>query len=163
MRLSFGSLNLLLLLRGLTLEDCRRIERKYLKLIEDRALEDGEVTQEEYDLIKRFSDILKTETSIEVSERQDVVIQAGSLVCVTGTCTYKGKLFDKEEMQRLLERLGHRFTDQLNKRDGVGLLLCADINSSSGKVKKAKAWGIQRMSIQDFLMEREKADIQILN
>ncbi len=76
---------------------------------------------------------------------------AGSLICVTGTAEVAGTVWGKKEMKALIEGIGCQFTDELNKKAGVALLVQDSHGSLSGKVKKAQAWGIPRAVIADFV------------
>ena len=75
------------------------------------------------------------------------------LSCVTGTASVNHESWGYKRLERLIRRMGCVATDELNKKDGVRLLLCSDIHTRTGKGQRADQWGIPKMSIADFLKQ----------
>ena len=95
--------------------------------------------------------LLGLETSLIADERPIGELSAGLLVCVTSEATIFGKSWSFESLSVLIEKLDCKPTNQLNKKDGVSLLLCPEIHVRTGKAQKAANWGIPMMSFADFL------------
>lgn len=141
---------------GLTTEAQYQLHVEYVRQLERAALRDGLITEAEQSLLRTFSEQLKVALEIEFSNAKADVPESGSLICVTGTSTLNGKHWGKKEISDFLESNGFIFTDQLNKSDGVALLLQESEGSQSNKVDKARRWGIPRMTIESFITEFDK-------
>jgi len=142
---------------GLTTEAQDQLHVEYVRQLEKAALRDGLITEAEQSLLRTFSEQLKVALEIEFSDAKAAIPESGSLICVTGTSALNGKHWGKKEISDFLESNGFIFTDQLNKSDGVALLLQESEGSQSTKVDKARRWGIPRMTIENFIEEIEKA------
>jgi DNA polymerase-3 subunit epsilon len=141
---------------GLTTEAQDQLHVEYVRQLEKAALRDGLITEAEQSLLRTFSEQLKVALEIEFSNAKADIPESGSLICVTGTSTLNGKHWGKKEISDFLESNGFIFTDQLNKSDGVALLLQESEGSQSNKVDKARRWGIPRMTIESFITEFDK-------
>ena len=141
---------------GLTTEAQYQLHVEYVRQLEKAALRDGLITEAEQSLLRTFSEQLKVALEIEFSNAKADIPESGSLICVTGTSTLNGKHWGKKEISDFLESNGFIFTDQLNKSDGVALLLQESEGSQSNKVDKARRWGIPRMTIESFITEFDK-------
>jgi hypothetical protein len=141
---------------GLTTEAQDQLHVEYVRQLEKAALRDGLITESEQSLLRTFSEQLKVALEIEFSNAKADIPESGSLICVTGTSTLNGKHWGKKEISDFLESNGFIFTDQLNKSDGVALLLQESEGSQSNKVDKARRWGIPRMTIESFITEFDK-------
>jgi DNA polymerase-3 subunit epsilon len=144
---------------GLTTEAQHQLHVQYVRQLEKAALRDGLITEAEQSLLRTFSEQLKVALEIEFSEAKAEFPESGSLICVTGTSTLNGKHWGKKEISDFLENNGYIFTDQLNKSDGVSLLLQESEGSQSSKVEKARRWGVPRMTIERFISEFDKGAI----
>jgi DNA polymerase-3 subunit epsilon len=128
-----------------------QLREEYLDELHKAALRDGIVTDAESEYFNQISKALGSQRTLEPSSVSKELPPAGSLICVTGTLTYKGVHFGKAEISAFLEEKGFVFTDVLSKKAGVALLLQESAGSQSSKVGKAQAWGIRRMVTSDFL------------
>lgn len=135
------------------ISESRAIELKgeYLDELHKAALRDGIVTEVESQYFNQIASALGIERTLEPSSVSTELPPLGSLICVTGTLTYKGVHFGKAEISSFLEEKGFVFTDVLSKKAGVALLLQESAGSQSSKVGKAQAWGIRRMVTSEFL------------
>lgn len=149
-------------LEGLSLRDfaeqngissIREVELQdiYLAEIENAALRDGIITEDEAAFYNKIAKSLGFDRVLEPSETPCDLPPAGSLICVTGTASVAGRNFDKKTMEAFLSNAGYVFTDAISKKSGVALLLQESAGSQSSKVAKAQAWGIPRMIIADFI------------
>ena len=78
--------------------------------------------------------------------KSDTVSLAGRIFVVTG----KVKRFkNRDEIKELIESLGGKVTGSVTKN--TSYLINNDVNSTSGKNKKAKQLGIKIISEDDFL------------
>ena len=120
--------------------------------LESAALRDGQITSEEAHLIKTYAGLLGLETVIEPTTSSNFFeLEANALICSSGTAIVNGQELGKSELGRLVNNAGYRFTDTLNKKDQVALLLLPDKTSGSSKAKKAATWGIPTLSVEEFL------------
>jgi DNA polymerase-3 subunit epsilon len=138
---------------GLSSDEQHKLHTQYVRQLEAAALRDGLVTESEQSLLKSFSEQLSVPLEIKFEAAKAEIPGTGSLICVTGTSTINGKHWGKKEISEFLTSYGFVFTDQLNKSDGVALLLQESEGSQSSKVEKARRWGIPRMTIDTFLTE----------
>ena len=136
---------------GLSGSAVLELHEEYLGILEARARENGVVSQLEVDRISHMAGLLGLETSLIVDEPPAAEISTGSLVCVTSEATVFGKSWSFESLSVLIEKMECRPTNQLNKKDGVSLLLCPEVHARTGKAQKAATWGIPMMSFADFL------------
>lgn len=144
---------------GLTTEAQHQLHVQYVRQLEKAALRDGLITDAEQSLLRTFSKQLKVTLEVEFSDAKAEIPESGSLICVTGTSTLNGKHWGKKEISDFLETNGYIFTDQLNKSDGVSLLLQESEGSQSSKVEKARRWGVPRMTIESFIFEIDKGEM----
>lgn len=127
------------------------LQEIYLDSIENAALRDGIITEDESEFFNKISMALGFDRKLNPTGGTSQLPQAGSLICVTGTVTFNGVHYDKKTMSALLEKHGYVFTDVISKKAGVELLLQDSEGTQSSKVAKAQAWGIPRMLIADFV------------
>jgi DNA polymerase-3 subunit epsilon len=128
-----------------------QLKEEYLDELHKAALRDGIVTDVESEYFNQIASALGSERNLAPSSVSSELPPVGSLICVTGTLTYKGVHFGKAEISSFLEEKGFVFTDVLSKKAGVSLLLQESAGSQSSKVGRAQAWGIRRMVTSDFL------------
>jgi len=79
------------------------------------------------------------EVSSEISKKKG----GGMQVCMTGTGP-KGR----KELISEIEKMGHTFVDHVSK--DTNILVCEDVNGSSGKLSKAKNLGVKLVSYESF-------------
>jgi DNA polymerase-3 subunit epsilon len=124
---------------------------EYLQEIDAAAMRDGIVTELEAEYFNKIAEALGSKRTLSPNDLPRDLPPIGSLICATGTLTYKGVYFGKAEISSFLLEKGYLFTDVLSKKAGVSLLLQESAGSQSSKVAKAQAWGIPRMVTSDFL------------
>jgi|GEM_PF-4440411 len=126
---------------------------QFLNALENAALRDGIISEFEAESLNRFAAALRIGKVFSSTSQVVDLPPAGSLICVTGTATVNGILFNKETIANYLEQKGFEYTDTFGKSNGVALLLQDSEGSQSTKVEKARRWGIPRMTIGDFVQE----------
>ena len=72
----------------------------------------------------------------------------GETICFTGKMTYK-----RSEMEAIAKELGYVPMDHVDKN--LSILVCADPNSGSSKLEKAKKNGTKIISEAEFLSLRK--------
>lgn len=73
-----------------------------------------------------------------------------NLICFTGKMTYT-----RSEMTKIATELGYSYSDSVTKDT---TLICADLNSNSSKLQKAKKLGCKIFTEQEFLNKYNKRD-----
>lgn len=136
---------------GITPTRQLELRDSYLASVRHAAMRDGVITAEEAEIYCIIARALGSDSEIEPTRSANELPAQGALVCVTGTVSIQGVLWDKRAIRELIESLGLQFTDELNKKSGVALLLQDSEGSLSSKIRKAQAWGIPRMVIADFV------------
>lgn len=132
------------------------LRSQYLARLAEAAMRDGVVTEGEQKELAKFADALGVSLTIEQTEIRTDLPPKGALICATGVAEINGVLWDKDRLQGLLQQHGYAFTDKLNKKDNVALLIQESESSMSGKVQKAITWGIPRMTIAQLLTRFDK-------
>lgn len=137
---------------GLSSDEVTELHRTYLAHLEQAALRDGRITPEEMDLITQFAALIGVEPTVDVTKGVErTELRKDLLICATGTAIIDGREMPKDELARLVEYHGHRFTNALTKKAGVNLLLVDSYGTQSGKAQQALRWGIPVMSVADYL------------
>ena len=132
------------------------LNRTYLAQLESAALRDGQITVEEANLINSYARLLGLEATVEPTNAGNTFeLEKNALICSSGTAIIDGQELGKSELGKLVAGAGYRFTDTLNKKDNIALLLLPDKTSGSSKAKKAAAWGIPTLSVEEFLKRLE--------
>jgi len=95
------------------------------------------------DFVENNEELIDTLLSVvevvsEVSKKEGVM-----QVCLTGT----GPKTRKELISEI-EKMGHTFVDHVSK--DTDILVCEDVNGSSGKLSKAKQLGVKLVSYDNF-------------
>ena len=126
------------------------LHRDYFKAIEAAAMRGG-VTEREARILNDYASILGVDTEVIVAQDGVAIPPKGSVISHTGDSLLNGKPVSKSEIRELLDSLGYVFTDDLKKSDEVSLLLVADDGHTSGKTKKAEAWGIPVTTLDKFI------------
>jgi DNA ligase (NAD+) len=102
-----------------------------------------EFRNQQIDYIKSLYDLIKpTDEVKEEVEEKEIVVMTG-----TGPESRK-KLAEK------IEQMGYLVGNSISKETNI--LLCADVNSSSNKIKRAKDLGITIMNYSDFFLKKRK-------
>jgi DNA polymerase-3 subunit epsilon len=137
---------------GLSSDEVTELHRTYLAYLEQAALRDGRITPEEMDLITQFAALIGVDPTVDVTKGVErTELRKDLLICATGTALIDGREMSKNQLSRLVEEHGHRFTDNLTKKAGVNLLLVDSYGTQSGKAQQALRWGIPVMSVADYL------------
>lgn len=136
---------------GFSNEAVSQLHQEYLGILEGRARENRLISQLEVDRISHMAGLLGLETSLVADVTPEPIISPGLLVCVTSEATIFGRSWSYESLSIVIQKLECRPTNQLNKKDGVSVLLCPETHVRTGKASKAVGWGIPMMSFADFL------------
>lgn len=137
---------------GFSAAQVRQLKNRYLSSVKTAALRDGKITLKEADLINDLSTLLGFPANVSPStSRSDIELAQGALLCATGSPVINGKSISKDEIRITVETAGFRFTDILNKKSGVALLILPGESSYSGKAQKAANWGIPTIGYEAFL------------
>lgn len=140
---------------GLSNVEAARLHRDYLNALARVALADQHVSEEESADLYRVGEILGLpEGAVGAALEQAAVsgrpvaadqlpIQPGDMVVFTGDMSEPRELW----MQRAVE---HGFVPHPAVTKKVRLVVAADLDSLSGKAKKARGYGIPIMGIDDF-------------
>lgn len=139
----------------------RELHHEYVEILEARALANGNVSDLEVKRIATMAALLRVESVLTSTEIADAPIPDFGLICVTGTASVNNESWGYTRLERLIRRIGCEPTDELNKKDGVQLLLCSDIHTRTGKGQKADQWGIPKMSIANFLNKLSEEGIDL--
>lgn len=137
---------------GFSAAQVSQLKNRYLSSVKTAALRDGKITQREADLINNLSTLLGFPPNVVPSSNQsEIELEEGALICASGSPIIDGKSISKDEIRVTVETAGFQFTDTLNKKSGVALLLLPSDASSSGKARKAASWGIPTIDYEAFL------------
>ena len=104
---------------------------------------------------------LEVKSSLIPTDSAHALIPDSGLICVTGTASVNQVSWGYKRLERLIRRIGCVPTDELNRKDGVRLLLCSDIQTRTGKGQRADQWGIPKMSIADFLKQVSEEGVDL--
>jgi len=137
---------------GFSAAQVRQLKNRYLSSVKSAALRDGKITQKEANLINKLSVLLGFPGNVQASSvTAEIELDKGALLCATGSPMMEGRSVSKDEIRLTVESAGFRFTDTLNKKSGVALLIIPGESSASGKAQKAANWGIPTISYEEFL------------
>lgn len=78
------------------------------------------------------------------------VLEPGARVCFTGTVSYQGKTYSKEDLTSLAEQHGLVAVNNVTKTK-CDVLVCAELGTQSGKAQLAAKYGKPTISAADFL------------
>ena len=146
---------------GLTREDVRATHEGYLRGLVSAAQSDGVVTNAEQRDLEMVADLLGLSReslgrllTVQGVRTPDInrgrAELKGKSVCFTGALVSSigGDVITRELAWRLAEDAGLVIHDSVTKK--LGLLVVADPNTSSGKAKKARAYGTRIMAEAAF-------------
>jgi len=108
-----------------------------------------------------MAELLGVKSSLIPTNSAPALIPDLGLICVTGTASVNQESWGYKRLEGLIRRIGCVPTDELNKKDGVRLLLCSDIHTRTGKGQRANQWRIPKMSIADFLKQVSEEGIDL--
>lgn len=146
---------------GFSDQDVQALHREYLEILEARARENRRISELEVSRVAHMAGLLGLETSLEADDLPEPQVAPGSLICVTSEATLFGRSWSYESLSVVIERLGCTPTNVLNKKDGVGILLCPETHVRTGKANKAVSWGIPMMSFAEFLEHASQIGIDL--
>ena len=143
---------------GLSEHSRARAHKEFLHGLIDAALDDGVVTDAEFEQLCRTAALLDLDDAVVcartnpfriTSEALD--LQAGMRVCFTGAAQGpNGEPMEREELEDLARRHNLEPVTSVTKTK-CQLLVAADPASLSGKAKNAQKFGIPVASVADFL------------
>ena len=151
---------LALLAEDLGLNEASRIRahKAFLNGLIDAALDDGVVTDEEFDQLCRAAALLELDDTV-VSSRtnpyrmmtETLHLRSGLQLCFTGAAQRpNGEPLEREELEDHALRHGLEPVKSVTKKN-CQLLVAADPASMSGKAKNAQKFGIPVASLADYL------------
>lgn len=143
---------------GLTEHTRTRAHKEFLNGLIDAALDDGVVTDDEFDQLCRTAALLDLDDTVVGARTnpyrittETVNLRAGIRVCFTGAAQWPdGEPAEREELEALARQHGLEPVTSVTKSN-CQLLVAADPASMSGKAKSAQKFGIHVASVADFL------------
>lgn len=138
---------------GLSSEEQQHVHQIFLEQLIKAAMRDGFISEYEKNIIDNISSVLEISNKIEVmaSDKKLPTIQSGLRVCFTGAAKdSEGVDLTRDFMNEVAVSKGFIPVDSVTKKS-CDLLVSADVNSMSGKTKKARNYGIPVMSVIDFI------------
>lgn len=143
---------------GLDAVRVARAHRDFITGLIEAAINDHEVTDDEYDQLCRAAALLDVDVKLVAqhtdsyrSTRGEVTFMPGMQVCFTGTAMDAfGREMDRSELEAMARERGLIPTDGVTKK-GCDLLVASDPASRSGKAGKARRYGVPIASVVDFL------------
>ncbi|WP_301124121.1 exonuclease domain-containing protein [Mycolicibacterium fortuitum] len=143
---------------GLTEHTRTRAHKGFLNGLIDAALDDGVVTDEEFDQLCRTAALLDLDDTVVGARTnpyrittETLGLQAGIRVCFTGAAQWRnGEPAEREELEALARQHGLEPVTSVTKSN-CQLLVAADPASMSGKAKSAQKFGVPVASVADFL------------
>lgn len=140
---------------GLTEVEVDSIHHSYFDLIIQAAKRDGQITEQEHDLLEAVAEALELHDVVipEPTGSPAVSLTPGLHVCFTGSAVdSSGREIDRASLEALAESAGMVCEKSVTKKR-CNLLVAADPASSSGKARKARDYGIPVISVGEFLNE----------
>ena len=140
---------------GLNVEDQQDVHQIFLEQLIKAAMRDGFVSEYEKSIIDNVSKVLQISNKIEIiaSDEKLPPVQSGLRVCFTGAAKdSEGVDLTRDFMHEVAISKGFIPVDSVTKKS-CDLLVSADVNSMSGKTKKARNYGIPVMSVGDFISQ----------
>lgn len=143
---------------GLSEHSRIRAHKEFLNGLIDAALDDGVVTDEEFDQLCRAAALLELDDTV-VSSRtnpyrmmtETVDLRGGMQVCFTGAAQWpNGEPLERDELEGHARRHGLEPVKAVTKNN-CQLLVAADPASLSRKAQNAQKFGIPVASIPDYL------------
>ena len=143
---------------GLSERSRARAHREFLNGLIDAALDDGFVTEDEFDQLCRVAALLEVDDTVVVGRTNPyrlttgtVPIRPGLQVCFTGAAQGPdGELLDRDDLKAHARRYGLDPVESVTVSN-CQLLVAADPESLSSKARKAQQYGTPVASVEDFL------------
>lgn len=144
---------------GLSEHSRVRAHKEFLNSVIDAALDDGVVTDDEFDQLSRIAALLDVDDAV-VSSRTNpyrlaadfIDLTPGLQVCFTGAALQpNGEPLERDELDYQARLYGLETVDSVTKKN-CGLLVAADPASMSTKAKSAQKFGIPVATVSDFLL-----------
>jgi len=138
---------------GIDTKDRLEVHHLYLDQLMDAAKRDGFISDYEQQVIDKIAKLLSIEHSVERTPSGEDPPEAteGIRVCFTGTARDKnGVEISRAQLENLALTRGFIAVDSVTKKN-CDLLVASDVNSMSGKTKKARNLGIPVISVEQFL------------
>ncbi len=123
-----------------------RAHERYLDAVIEAVERDSIVTADEHQMMTAIARCLGIQPDLPAFIGLPMAVEprAGWTVCFTGSGAVS-----RDELHRVAERSGLVPASSVTKR--LDLLVAADPHSASGKAKKARAYGIPMLSMDDFV------------
>jgi DNA polymerase-3 subunit epsilon len=139
---------------GLTPRKISALHLNYLDSCVAAARRDKLVTESEVEIIKKIASALDLDfPKIEMtqsSRAHDSNFVVGKRICFTGMAlSAEGEQIPRSQLEALAAKSGLQPVNSVTKK-GCDILVAADEASMSGKAKKAREWGIEVVSIDEF-------------
>lgn len=135
-----------------------RAHREFVYGLIDAALDDGVVTDSEFEQLCRTAALLELDDTLVVARtnpyrlrRESLDLSAGMRVCFTGAAQRAdGTPIERDELEALARQHGHEPVASVTKTN-CELLVAADPDSMSGKATNAQKFGIPVASVSDYV------------
>lgn len=143
---------------GLTEHSRARAHREFLNGLIDAALDDGAITDEEFEQLCRTAALLDLDDTVVCARTNPyrittefLELQAGMRVCFTGAAQWpNGEPLERDELEAQARQ--HKLEPVTSvTKTACQLLVAADPASMSGKAKSAQKFGIPIASVADYL------------
>lgn len=139
---------------GLTPRKISELHLNYLDSCVAAARRDKLVTESEVEIIKKIASALDLDfpkiEMTQISRAHDANFIVGKRICFTGMAlSAEGEQIPRSQLEALAAKSGLQPVNSVTKK-GCDILVAADEASMSGKAKKAREWGIEVVSIDEF-------------
>lgn len=143
---------------GLNDHDRVRAHREFLNGLIDAALDDGVVSNDEFEQLCRIAALLDLDDTVVCTRTnpyrmliETLELRVGIQVCFTGSAQWpNGEPAERDELESLARQHGLEPVSSVTKT-GCQLLVAADPVSMSGKAKNAQKFGIPIASVMNYL------------
>jgi len=139
---------------GLSEKQIAAANSYFVNKVVEAAQRDNYISELESKLIAKVADSLNVEISIELKvpvDASDYILRKGTRVCFTGNAADSdGNPILREEIEQWAIQYELIPVNSVTKKS-CDLLVAADKSSMSGKTKKARDFGINVISVSEFL------------
>ncbi len=147
---------------GLDEHSRARAHNEFINGLIDAAIDDGVVTNDEFDQLCRTAALLELDDSVVCARinpyrvvTETLELQAGMQICFTGAAQRPNGLpLERDELEALALQHNLKPVASVTKAN-CQLLVAADPNTLSGKAKNAQKFGIPVASVADYLTALE--------
>ena len=123
---------------------------EYLSQLQAAALRDHVVSEREYSILQKVSDLLEVPLSVQITaETGEVTLTEESIIVSTGSVTIDGRKWDKIELERHIRSHNFQWAGNVTKK--TTLVICQEVYATTGNATRAKKYGIPRWTIEEFL------------